>query len=199
VLLPYLSLDAVLDDPESVRTFLSTLSRISTIGIVESLSPEPGSFIIRAHADPYNFTIVRSHAGTLVVENMGPQAVRLWQRDDPPDISNALESMVSFFGRHVENLSSLQYLYTEHAWFVLRAHPDGYLPKVKRRAFHFADFSTAVLHCRQQDIRGGERLQYVLELPGHMLGYSFSHTENSQGEFEYVIDEDTHEVDRVGF
>jgi hypothetical protein len=199
MLLPYLSLDAVSEEPESVRAFLSKLSRISNIGIVEALRLDHKSSVIRAHADRYSFTILLSEEGKQIVENIGPQTVRLWQRDHPDDISNAFEVMGKRFGDHVENLDSLRYLYTEHAWFIWRAHRDAFLPRVKRRAFHFSDFSMAVLHSKQNDIRGGERLEYVLELPHRLLRYTSLHLDDGQGQFKSVLDEDTHDVHCVGF
>jgi hypothetical protein len=199
MLLPYLLLDDLSEEPESLRIFLSKLSRVSKIGIVEALRLAVGRSVIRVHADRYNFTIFLAPEGSTIVENIGPTAVRLWQKDYPEDVSNSLQSTLSIFGDHVENLDSLQYLYTEQSWFVWRTHRDAYLPKVKRRAFHFADFSMAVLHSKQNDVSGGERLEYVLELPNRLLRFAYLHIDNGHGEFKLVTDEDTHAVDRVGF
>ena len=198
MLLPHLTLADFTEDPAVVRSLLSKLSRVSEIGVVEALNLGETS-IVRAHADRHNFTIFRTPEGTHVVENLGPRTVRLWQRDPVEDAENALEALHGNFGPYVVQLDPLTYLYTEHSWFIWRPHHATHLPRIKRRAFTSLDSSVVVLHLKQNDVLGGELLEYVLETPTGMWHVSHLSRQNEQGKFDMAVSEPAHPVDKVGF
>ena len=56
-----------------------------------------------------------------------------------------------------------------------------------------------VLHLKQNDVLGGELLEYVLETPTDMWQVSHRSRQNDQGEFDMAVSEPAHPIDKVGF
>jgi len=197
MLLPHVELNVPAEDPDQVRSLLSRLSRISSIGVVEALLTEDYR-IIRAYADRFSYSIVGTANETAIFEHFGPKVVRVWRKDPPAlaeDLSNPLQNN---FGEHESGLEKFTYLYTEESWFIWRAHHETFLPRLKRRAFLTALDQIAVLHSRQKDIPGGESIEYVLELEGRIWKRVIALLVADSGERE-VLAEETQAVEFVGF
>lgn len=198
MLLPHVELNVSADDPELVRSLLTRLSRVTDIGVVESVAI-PGVAVIRAYAGRFNYTIFNEKEGPTIYENIGPQAVRVWQRDIPAVEEEYFNALKYYFGEVEPNLERFAYLYTEAAWYVRRTQQGDLAPMLQRRAFLTPLNQIAVLHLKQSYAIDEGALDYVLELDGRVWRCFLAFRVTRSGERQLLSYEEPHSVENVGF
>jgi len=195
---PALRLSDFPAEPDTVRSFLSGLSKVSNIGLIETLALD-GASLTRANADRRKFTVLRRGAEVQIFESIGPTVSRKWQVDRDDDVENAISAMASYFGEHVPDPGPLDYLYTEHSLFIWRPQVRAHLSRVKRRVFAATDGSAIVQHSRQKDAEGGQLMEFELEGPPGIWRFAYLVAEDDEGRGNVVVVEEQHRVQSVGF
>lgn len=165
-----LEIDKSSGDSSGIREFLSGISAVRGIGVVQSLSLGDLKLFM-AFAGRFKFHAYYSDRGVAVLMSEGPTVVETWEEDTEEEVRNHLEFLPGVFGEVCEGLEGIEYLYTRHSMFVWRPHADRHLSRMKERFFQAADGETISVSSLQSDAGEGEELEYILKQGGRKWKY----------------------------
>lgn len=176
-----LEIDTNRKDPSGIREFLSGISNVSRIGVVQSLSLGDLHLFI-AFAGRFKFHVFYSERGVAILMSEGPTVVETWEEDPKEEVGSHLEFLLDVFGEFCEGLEGIEYLYTRHSMFVWRPHVDRHLSRMKERFFQSADGELISISSLQSDSVEGEELEYTLKRCGRKWKYVVDIRLDAEGE-----------------